>query len=149
MCNCSNYTNDFNNQSVTDKTPGPNCNYPCRCVRETVNEIVELCNAACVLDIFVFKTGYQLFENEGMRGVTVNCGICVKYTDCKGCRKTAIKDVTVIFCNVPCNIIKNLDIQICNPPKTHFCNSAVAVEFTVKLCEGTPLYGHETRWDKD
>ena len=118
MCNCSNYTNDFNNQSVTDKTPGPNCSYPCRCVRETVNEIV-------------------------------NCGICVKYTDCKGCRKTAIKDVTVIFCNVPCNIIKNLDIQICNPPKTHFCNSAVAVEFTVKLCEGTPLYGHETRWDKD
>ena len=116
----------------------PNCPLPRRCMCECISEVVPLCNNAnCLLDATVSKEGYDTFEQGGIRGVIVNCGIFVKYTDCCGCIRTALGSVSVIFCNVPTNIFNNIQIHICNPPKTTFCNGAVKVEFAVVICERT------------
>lgn len=130
---------DRNNNETTELAPlssSPSCPHPRKCICECVSEIVRLNNNAnCLLDTYVFKEGYETFEVNGMRGVIVNFGIHVKYTDCCGNINTTIEDGSVVFCNVPRNILNNIEIHICNPPKTTFCNGAVKVEFIVCICE--------------
>lgn len=134
--NCN--RNNFETPALAPLSSSPCCPIPRRCMCECISEIVPLSNNAnCLLDTYVSKEGYETFEQNGIRGVIVNCGIFVKYTDCCGEVRTAKAETSVIFCNVPTNLINNIEIHICNPPKTTFCNGAVKVEFAVFICEGT------------
>ena len=139
MSDCSRNCNRNNDTALAPFTgSNSSCPIPRRCMCECISEVVPLVNnASCLLDAYVFKEGYDTFEQNGIRGVIVNCGIFVKYTDCNGNIRTATEDVSVIFCNVPMNILNNIEIHICNPPKTTFCNGAVKVEFAVFICEAS------------
>lgn len=134
MSNCSSNNNAGDSTSLLACGSRPVCPAT-SCIREATKEIVKLCNASCVLDTYIFKTGYQQFCHCGMRGIVVNCGINVKYTDCHGCVRSAVKDCSIVFCNVPNNIYINPRIHICNPPCVKLCNNAVKVEFPVFICE--------------
>ena len=102
-------------------------------LQKTVSEDMGICNVNCILSCCVSHSGLKYFYFCGTLCVVVKYTIYLKYVDCCGCERTAVKRGSALFFGLQGPFdCKNL--MVCfSEAEAHDSCGKVCVSFDIKL----------------
>lgn len=104
------------------------------CICECVCQTLCVCDLCCIIESYAYYNGIKEFVIFGRTVIQVRYGICIKYVDCHGNKKTVTKEGNVMFFELPEMFSNNYTVHIPNPPCVKVCGNTVIAEFPVILC---------------
>ena len=108
------------------------------CIFRSAYDAVSINNLRCVKKCFAFHNGVRMFRYCGMSFIRIGYGICIKYIDTCGSRKTTVKDNGyVLFFNVSPTPFDNFNVNIRSLPYGQICKSNIKIKTIVKITLGS------------
>lgn len=107
------------------------CHCVCKCIQKTFSVSDLFCNTKC----YVYYNGIKQFKINGVTFIRVGYGICIRYKDCDGNKKTVTQEGSVLFYE-PKHCYTHCTVNIPNPPCFKICGNEITAAFTVVLRDG-------------